>query len=99
MSILEFIILFDYFLFIILFYSVVAIFSFIEGEPVVDLSDGKLHAKIIFWPLFVFIWLLVRLYKVIYWLMHGGYMIIAKGVKKMVIDEINEVKNYKPHEK
>lgn len=99
MSILEFIILFIYLVIPFVFYSVIAFFSFIEGEPVVDLSDGKLHAKIIFWPLFVLLWLLVRLYKVIYWLIHGGYMIFAKGVKNMVIDEINEVKNYKPHEK
>lgn len=99
MSVLEFIILFIYLVIPFVFYIVAAISSSVDGKPFVDLIDGKLHAKIIFWPLFVLLWLLVRLYKVIYWLIHGGYMIFAKGVKNMVIDEINEAKNYKPHEK
>lgn len=98
MSILEFVILFIYLVIPVVFYICAAISSYIEGESFVELSDGSLHAKIIFWPLFVLIWLLVRFYKVIYWLIYGGYIVIAKGVKKMVMDEINEAKNYKPYE-
>lgn len=79
-------------------YTTAAIADYVEGTQLFDMNNGVNHAKILLWPLYVVIWLLVRIYKLLYWLIYGGYKLIADGVVQMLKDQYNEAKNYKPYE-